>query len=123
GAEADAGGAFFGATRGDEGGRAEGSGELDGCGADAAGAAGDEKALAGLGVADLEHVRPGRAGRLGNSGRFFHREPYGYGEALGLRHGAVFGVTAAGNECADAIALLEARLRGNFGDGSGDLEA
>jgi len=102
---------------------AEGVGELDGRGADAAGAPMDENALLWLKGSGLKDVGPDREIGLGDARGFFDAEPRGDGEAVSSRCEAVVGVASTGDQGAYAVARLPAGhgIRGD--DNAGHLQA
>ena len=103
---------------------AEGLGELDGGGADAAGAAVHQEPFAGRQAPALEHVVPYREEGLGHRARVHHVEACRNGQRDGLLGNAVLGVAAAVDERAHLVAELPARdARADGCHLAGDLEA
>ena len=101
---------------------AERAGELDGRGADAAGAPVNENALRRLKGSGLKDVGPDREEGLGDARGFFDGEPGGDREAVRSRREAVVGVASAGDQGAYAVASLPAGrgIRGH--DDAGNFE-
>ena len=104
-------------------GGAKRAGELDRGGADAAGAAVHQDALAGLEVSELEDVGPDGEEGLRDAGGLLHGEALWHGQALHAGREAVLGVAAAGDERADAVALAPPGVRGRGGDGARDFQS
>ena len=93
-------------------------------GANPAGAAVDQNALAGLQLTELENVRPHREEGFRNGGRFAKAEASRDRQRLACRDGAVFGIPAAVGQRADAIPGGKGRnLRTNLHDHARHLEA
>ena len=104
--------------------RAERLGEHDRRGADAGRAAVDQKRLACLQPAALEHVGPHGEKRLGHRTRLDERETVGQRQRVRLMHRAEFRVAAARHQAADAVAEPKARRTLAQPDHrAGDLEA
>ena len=124
GAERLAGRTLLGAARRREHPGAQRPGQLDGRGADAAGAAVHEHRLPGGETAALDHVGPDGERRLRHRGRLREAEAPGNRQALFGRRTAVLGVAAAGDQRADVVADPPRRhVAADFDDGAGDLEA
>ena len=96
---------------------------MDRGGADAAGAAVHQEALAGREVSELEDVGPHGEEGLGDAGGFLHGEAARHRQALYAGRQAVLGVAAAGDERADAVALAPAGVRRRGGDGARDFQS
>src|ERR1019366_6380040 len=113
---------LFTACRGEYRG-AKRAGELDGGGADAAGTAVHQHALAGRQVSDLEDVGPDGEKGLRDAGGLLHGDALRHRQTLHAGHQAVLGVAAAGRERADAVPFLPIGVRGRGGDGTRDFQS
>lgn len=112
------------AARGDGDGGADGLGQLDRHGADAAGAAVHEQRLAGTEVGDHEDVRPHRAGHLWQRRGPYEIDPLGHGQQLSGRYGDLLGVSAAREQGTHLVADGPAGDTGaERGDPAGALQA
>jgi len=81
---------------------------LDGKGADAAGAAVDEHAVAFGDASDHAQIGPHRARHLDHAGGLLNRQALWDGCELTLRHCDILGVAAAGEQAADLLTFLAA---------------
>ena len=93
---------------GDDGGGAEGGGELDRGRADARGAAVDQEGFARFQAAPLEHVVPDGEVVLRQRRRLDQRQSVRHWQALRQRRHGVFRIAATGEQGAHGIARLEA---------------
>ncbi len=114
---------LLGAARRDGDLGADGLGELDRHGADAAGTAVHQQGLAGAEVGDHEDVRPDRADHLGQGGGLRQAHALGHRQQLTGRHDGLLGVAAAREQRAHLVADGPAADTGTeFGDTAGALQ-